>query len=56
MTTETEKRIAPKGKEQIKKCLINNKTKETFKNDLQKMTWVNEISSKQFDSAYEDFV
>ena len=35
----TEKKITPEGKVQITKSLINNKTKEKFKNVLQEMTW-----------------
>ena len=46
----------PEGKVQITKRLINNKTKEKFKNALQEMTWDNVISSKQTDSAYEAFL
>ena len=37
----------------ITKRLINNKTKEKFKNALQEMTWEDVISSKQTNSAYE---
>ena len=45
--------MTPEGKVQITKRLINNKTKEKFKNALQEMTWDDVISSKQTDSAYE---
>ena len=48
--------MTPEGKIQIAKRLINNKTKEKFKNALQEMTWDNVISSKQTDSAYEAFL
>ena len=48
----TEKRVTPEGKVQITKRLINDKTKEKFKNDLLEMTWDDVISSKQTDSAY----
>ena len=48
--------MTPEGKVQITKRLINNKTKEKFKNALQEMTWDNVISSKQTDSAYEVFL
>ena len=43
-------------KVQITKCLINNKTKEKFKNAIQEMTWNDVVSSKQTDSAYEAFL
>ena len=56
MVAETEKRMTPKGKVQITKRLINNKTKEKFKNAPQEMTWDDVISSKQTDSAYEAFL
>ena len=48
--------MTPEGKVQITKRLINNKTKEKFKNALQEMTWDDVISSKQTDSAYEAFL
>ena len=44
------------GKVRITKRLINNKTKQKFKNALQEMTWGNGISSEQTDSAYEAFL
>ena len=44
------------GKVYITKRLINNKTKEKFKNALQEMTGDDGISSKQTDSAYEAFL
>ena len=47
--------MAPEGKVQITKRLINNKSKEKFENALQEMTWDDIISSKQTDSAYEAF-
>ena len=53
---KTEKKMTPEGKVQITKRLINNKTKEKFKNALQEMTWDDVISSKQTDSAYEAFL
>ena len=56
MITETEKTITLEGKVQITKRLINNKTKEKFKNALQELTWDNVISSKQTDSAYAVFL
>ena len=48
--------MKPEGKVQITKRLINNKTKEKFKNSLQEMTWDDVISSKETDSAYETFL
>ena len=48
--------MKPEGKVQITKRLINDKTKEKFKNALQEMTWDDVISSKQTDSAYEAFL
>ena len=48
--------MTPEGKVQITKRLINNKTKEKFKNALQEMTWDDVISSKQTDSAYKAFL
>ena len=51
-----EKNMRPEGKVQITKRLINNKTKEKFKNHLQEMTWDDVISSKETDSAYETFL
>ena len=48
--------MTPEGKVQITKRLINNKTKEKFKNALQEMTWDDVISSKQTDPAYEAFL
>ena len=48
--------MTPEGNVQITKRLINNKTKEKFKNALQEMTWDDVISSKQTDSAYEAFL
>ena len=48
--------MTPEGKVQVTKRLINNKTKEKFKNALQEMTWHDVISSKQTDSAYEAFL
>ena len=48
MTTE--------GKVQMTKHLIDNKTKENFKNALQEMTWDKVISSKQIDSPCEVFL
>ena len=53
MIAKTEKKLTPEGKVQITKRLLNNKTKEKFKNALQEMTWDDVISSKQTDSAYE---
>ena len=38
--------MTPEGKVQITKRLINNKTKEKFKNALHKMTWGDIISFK----------
>ena len=55
LIAKTEKKMTPEGKVQITKRLINNKTKEKFKNALQEMTWGDVISSKQTDSAYEAF-
>ena len=51
-----EKNMRPEGKVKITKRLINNKTKEKFKNHLQEMTWDDVISSKETDSAYETFL
>ena len=51
----TEKRKTPERKTKVTKHLINNKTKEKFKNALQEVTWDNVISSKQTDSANEAF-
>ena len=48
--------MTSEGKAQITKRLINNKTKEKFKNALQEMIWDDVISSKQTDSAYEAFL
>ena len=48
--------MTPEGKVQITKRLINNKTKEKFKNAPQEMTWDDVISSKQTDSADEAFL
>ena len=53
LITKAENKMTPEGKVQITKYLINNKTKEKFKNDLQEMTWDDVTSSKQTDSAYE---
>ena len=53
---KTEKKMTQKGKVQITNRLINNKTKEKFKNALQKMTWDDLISSKQTDFACEAFL
>ena len=53
LIAKTEKKMTPEGKVQITKRLINNKTKEKFKNALQEMTWDDVISSKQTDPAYE---
>ena len=49
---KTEKKLTIEGKVQITKRLINNKTKEKFKNALQEMTWDYVISSKQTYSVY----
>ena len=56
LIAKTEKKLTPEGKVQITKRLINNKTKEKFKNALQEMTWDDVINSKQTDSAYEAFL
>ena len=48
--------MTPAGKVQITSRLINNETKEKFKNALQEMTWDDIISSKQTNSAYEAFL
>ena len=56
MIAKTDKKITPEGKVQITKRLINNKTKEKFKNALEEMTWDDVISSKQTDSVYEAFL
>ena len=53
LITKTENKMTPEGKAQITKYLINNKTKEKFKNALQEMTWDDVTRSKQTDSAYE---
>ena len=53
LIAKTEKKITPGGNVKITKRLINNKTKEKFKNALQEMTWDDVISSKQTHSAYE---
>ena len=53
LIAETEKRMTPEGKLQITKRLVNNKTKEKFKNTQQVLTWDDVICSKQTDSAYE---
>ena len=55
MIAETEKGMSSKGKVQIGKRLINE-IKENFKNSLQDMSWDNEISSKQNDSADRAFL
>ena len=47
--------MTPEEKVQITKRLMNNKTKEKFKNALQEMPWDDAISSKETDSAYEAF-
>ena len=41
----TEKRMTPERKVKFIKHLINNKTKEEFKNALQEMAWDSVISS-----------
>ena len=46
LIAKTEKKMTPEGKVQITKRLINNKTKEKFKNALHKMTWDDIISFK----------
>ena len=51
----TEKRMSPEGKVQITKRLIN-KTNEIFKNSLQEITWDNQISSRETDSADRPFL
>ena len=56
LIAKTEKKMTPEGKVQITKRLINNKTKEKFKNALQEMTRDDVIGSKQTDSAYEAFL
>ena len=56
LIAKTEIKMTPEGKVQITKRLINNKTKERFKNALQKMTWDDVTSSKQTDSAYKAFL
>ena len=56
LIAKTEKKMTPEGKVQITKRLINNETKEKFKNALQEMAWGYAISSKQTDSAYEAFL
>ena len=56
LIAKTEKKMTPEEKVQIKKLLINNKTKKKFKNALQEMTWDDVISSKQTDPAYEVFL
>ena len=56
LIAKTKKKMTPDGKVQILKRLINNKTKEKFKNALQEMTWDDVISSKQTDSVYEAFL
>ena len=43
--------MTPEGKVQITKRLINNETKEKFKNVPQETTWDDVISSKQTNSA-----
>ena len=48
--------MTPEGKVQITKHLINNKTKEKYKNSVQEMTWDDVISSKQTDSACKAFL
>ena len=53
LIAETEKRMTPEGKLQVIKRLVNNKTKEKFKNTQQVLTWDDVICSKQTDSAYE---
>ena len=55
LIAETEERKTPERKTKVTKHLINNKTKEKFKNALQEVTWDNVISSKQTDSANEAF-
>ena len=47
LIAETENRMTPEGKVEITKRLLNNKTKEKFKNGLQEMTCDDVISSKQ---------
>ena len=56
LIAKTDKKITLEGKVQITKRLINNKTKEKFKNALEEMTWDDVISSKQTDSVYEAFL
>ena len=56
LVAKTEKKMTPEGKVQITKRLINNKTKEEFKNALQEMTSDDVISSKQTNSAYKVFL
>ena len=46
LIAKTQKKMTPEGKVQITKRLINNKTKEKFKNALHKMTWGDIISFK----------
>ena len=53
LIAKTERRMTPEGNVKIRKRLINNKTKEKFKNALQEMKWDDLINSKQTDSAYE---
>ena len=47
--------MSPEGKVQITKRLIN-KTNEIFKNSLQEITWDNQISSRETDSADRAFL
>ena len=56
LIAKTEKKMTPEGKVKITKRVINNKTKDKFKNALQEITWDDVISSKQPDSAYEAFL
>ena len=48
--------MTAKGKVQITKRLVNNKTNKKFKSVLQEMAWDDVITSIQTDSAYKAFL
>ena len=56
LITKAKRKMTTEGKVQMTKHLIDNKTKENFKNALQEMTWDKVISSKQIDSPCEVFL
>ena len=55
LTAKAERKMAPEGKLQITKHLINNKIKKKFKDALQEMRWNDVKRSTLIGSAYEAF-